>query len=70
MKVYQLISETKIRFVLGGDVRKIPNIKTKIKEHYKIEIFHGDIVIAYDSISNTSIVEVFAKDIEPCEIEL
>lgn len=69
MKVYQLKSETKIKIVLGGDVRELRDIKRRIKVQYKID-FDSIVSISYDSISNTSIVDICAKDIKPCEIDL
>lgn len=70
MRVYQLKSETNIKIVLGGDVRDIRDIKKKIKAQYKIDFFDAVISISYDSLSNTSYVDICAKDIKPCEIEL
>ena len=69
MKVYQILSETKMKFVLSGDVRDIRDVKKKIKQYYKID-FDSVIEISYDSITNTSIVNICAKDIKPCEIDL
>lgn len=69
MKAYQLKSETNIKIVLGGDVRDIRDIKRKIKQQYKID-FDSVITISYDSLSNTSYVDIVAKDVKPCEIDL